>query len=240
MFIPSEGNVLMEVDFSQAELRTLAYLSQDEFLKNVYINDKDLHDEVAIELYGEDFTKEQRVMAKTINFGLAYGRTAYSIAETFDMSTEEAQELLDRWFEQKPGAAKYIKETRQEPHKGIIPKTVFGRKRRFGAIDKKNAWAIENEAINFPIQSTASDLTLLSAVRLQPLLNGKAMIVNLVHDSIVLDVPKENVAEIAKLTKSIMEETPQIYLDTEIPFKADVEIGDRWGSLKEVNVEELN
>lgn len=240
MFVPSEGNVLMEVDFSQAELRVLAYLSQDEFLKNVYIDDKDLHDEVAIELFGENFTKEQRVKSKTINFGLAYGRTAYSIAETFDMSVEEAEFLLDRWFEQKPEAAKYIKDMRQSPHKGIIPKTVFGRKRRFGAITKKNAWAIENEAINFPIQSTASDLTLLSAIRLQPKLNNRAKIVNLVHDSIVLDVPKKYVKEIAKLTKGIMEETPHIYLDTEIPFKADVEIGNRWGSLKEVTIEELD
>lgn len=69
MFIPSEGNVLMEVDYSQAELRALAYLSQDEFLKDVYISGKDLHDAVAIDMFGEDFTKEERVKAKTINFG---------------------------------------------------------------------------------------------------------------------------------------------------------------------------
>lgn len=234
IFIAPKGYKLMEADYSQAELRVLAVLSDDDFLKQVYMDGKDLHDEVSKEMFGPNFTDEQRVRAKAINFGVAYGRTAWSIAEEYSIPKEEAEELINKWFDQKPKAAKFIENARNAPRRGKTLVTPFGRKRRFGLITEKNEWLIENEAVNFPIQSTASDLTLMSAVRLHKILKktGWAHIVNLVHDSIVLEVPEENVDRVARLVKKIMEETPQIYLDTEVPFVVDVEVGDRWGSLE--------
>lgn len=141
---------------------------------------------------------------------------------------------MKTWFNTKPKVKTFLDDYKQKPSKGEPLITPFGRKRRFGAITGKNKWLVQREAINFPVQSTASDLTLLSAIRLQPKLKGRAKIINLVHDSIVLEVPKKHLNEIAKLTQKVMSETPGMYLkDADIPFTADVEVGESWGKLKE-------
>lgn len=231
-FIAPPRHVLLQADYSQAELRVLATLSGDDFLRDVYLTGKDLHDEVAREIYGPNFTKEQRVRAKAVNFGIAYGRTEYSLAKEYNMSKAEAKQLINDWFARMPKAKRYIQESRQKPRKGQIPETPFGRRRRFGLITDDNAWAIENEAVNFPIQSTASDLTLRSAIILHEKLKGKAHILNLVHDSILFEVPEDNVKEVAQIVKEVMERVPQEELKTDIPFVVDLEVGQRWGSLK--------
>ena len=227
----------MEVDYSQAELRTIAYLSGDEYMKSVYQKGSDLHDEVAKEFFGPDFTDEQRTFVKSINFGIPYGISAYSLADDLDIPEAEAQQYIDEWFAEKPKVKEFIEEYKAKPARGEILETPLGRKRRFGAITSKNKWLVEREAINFPVQSVASDMTLLSAVRLNPKLDGLAKIVNLVHDSIVIEVPEENLMEVAELTKKTMEETPEIYLDDlDVPFTADVEVGQSWGKLEELAI----
>jgi DNA polymerase-1 len=237
LFTAEEGNLLMEIDYSQAELRTIAYLSGDENMKAIYQKGSDLHDEVAKEFFGPDFTSEQRTFVKGINFGIPYGISAYSLAEDLDIPEKEAQKYIDKWFAEKPKVKKFIDEYKAKPAKGEPLETPFGRKRRFGAITSKNKWLVQREAINFPVQSVASDLTLLSAVRLNPKLDGLARIVNLVHDSIVMEVPEENVEKVGRIAKKVMEETPGLYLDNlDIPFTADVEVGKSWGKLKELDL----
>lgn len=236
LFTAEEGNVLMEVDYSQAELRTIAYLSGDEYMKSIYQKGSDLHDEVAKEFFGPDFTKEQRTFVKQINFGIPYGVSAYSLADSLDIPEKEAQAYIDKWFSEKPKVKEFIENYRQKPVKGEVLETPLGRKRRFGAITAKNKWLVQREAVNFPVQSVASDMTLLSAVRLNPRLDGLAKIVNLVHDSIVMEVPKENINKVAKIAKQTMEETPKMYIDDlDIPFVADVEVGKSWGKLEELD-----
>lgn len=227
-----DGNILIECDYSQAELRVLAELTQDDFLRNVYASGDDLHSRVAEELFGKNFTKEERTKAKGVNFGLAYGRTEYSLALEYDMSIEEAREVIKDWFIKIPTAGKFINKTRLNPIKGIETITPLGRKREFGLITNSNRKNIENEAINTPIQSIASDMTLLSGIELNEWLKqfkvGK--IVNIVHDALLIECKPENVDFIVKKTMEIMENVPKKYLNASIPFVADAEVATHWGN----------
>jgi len=235
MFQAAPGNTLLEFDYSQVELRVLAYFSNDTFLRQVYQDGRDLHDEVALALFGPGFTKEQRVRAKFVNFGIAYGRGAKSISEEFKIPIEESAEMIRGWFRRAPEAAAYIKHCREAPALGKSLSTPFGRRRRFGLVIRENLNTLQNEAVNFPIQSTASDLTLSSAINCAQQLSQQwgAMITNLIHDSILVEVSES--ADIEALSKYIvgeMEATPQRILNTDIPFVVSVAQGSRWGDLK--------
>ena len=241
IFNAAPGKILVEADYSQAELRVLAHLSGDEFLKEVYRNGRDLHDEVSIQMFGENFTKEQRMRAKAINFGIAYGRGAQSLVFEFGMSYREAQDLIDKWFEKLPTAQKYLESCERFEKKRL--ETLFGRRRRFGLIASSNLKAARNEAKNFAIQSIASDLTLLAAQALNHYFisscsHKKISIVNLVHDSILLEVDDdyEVVRYVLGLTIGCMKETAESTLKCDFPFAADAKIGYSWGTMKALPV----
>jgi DNA polymerase-1 len=240
MFQAPEGKKLVEYDYSQGELRVLATFSGDVFLKGVYRDGRDLHDEVSIALFPNwqkhtVLGNEQRIRAKFLNFGIAYGRGAKSIHEEFGMPMEEAQRMIRDWFKRAPEAAKYIEECRAAPQEGRILKTPFGRRRRFTLVTRDNLVPIQNEAVNFAIQSTLSDLTLLSAIRMRVDLfkRWEARIVNLVHDSILMEIPDDvDVDEMSEYVKGTMEALPATILHTDVPFVVDAKIGTRWGDFK--------
>lgn len=238
IFKAAKGKRLVQLDYSQAELRVLAILSNDAFLIDTYTNGRDLHDAVAEDMFGPGFTKEQRVMAKTVNFGIAYGRGASSLSETFGMSKTEAQAFIDKWFKTVPGAKTYINTQRLKPIKGEPCITYFGRKRHF-VITNDHLYHIQNEYVNTPIQSLASDLTMMSLIRIHQWIeqnNIDAKIVITVHDSIVLEVADDDeiVDKVAKECVKIMADVPRHYIQNcPVPFKADAEVGYSWGALKE-------
>lgn len=249
LFIAEPGYLLMQLDYSQAELRVLAFLSQDPWLIQVYKDDKDLHDAVATEMYGPNFDKEQRVMAKTINFGLAYGRGPGSIARTFNKTMAEANAIIDRWYKPMPYVKEWIQNRRRMADRGEPCITPFGRERHF-VLDSQNRNHVQNEYINTPIQSLASDFTMLSILQIQEYidqmeLNELVKIVATVHDSIILEV-RDNVfnseerfaVAVARELKKIMENTPTRFLGDKwnLPMKADVEIGERWGALHGIDL----
>jgi len=228
-------STLIEFDYSQVELRILTVFSKDRFLEGVFYDGRDLHDEVSIALFGANFTKEQRIRAKFLNFGIAYGRGAKSIHEEFGMPMEEAQRMIRDWFRRAPEAAQYIDESRRAPQEGRRLSTPFGRRRRFNLVTRDNLVPVQNEAVNFAIQSTASDLTLLSAIRMRSRLVKEwgAHITNLVHDSILIEVP--DIADIGAMSayvKQVMSELPQTILHTDVPFVVDASMGTRWGDFK--------
>jgi len=231
IYYAQPGCVLLEADYKSAELRTLAYISGDEFLSRVFQEGRDLHTEVSEALQIE------RIKAKTINFGIAYGRTAHSIAETFNIPHQEAQEMIDNWFERAPQARDYLFGCDKAAMRGEILTTPLGRKRRFGLISPENIDDLKNEARNFRIQSIASDMTLLSAIKLQPRIKRfGARIINLVHDSILTECPAEHQNEVAKLVIETMMATPKEVLNSKVPFEADIKVGECWGELEEIEV----
>ena len=245
LIIATPGTQLLQLDYSQAELRVLAMLSRDPALIDIYVQGKDLHDTICDMMFGEGShkDKEKRMLAKTINFGIAYGRGAGSIASAFGKTMQEAQSIIDKWFAPMPKVKEYIMNRRRMALKGEPCVTIFGRERHFVLIDSELNH-IQNEYINTPIQGTASDFTMLSLLNIYDYLTehwkGKARIVSTVHDSIIIEVEDkpEYLKEIGTKCVQIMAETPLQYVpDCPVPFVADAEIGYKWGEMKELEVE---
>lgn len=238
LFNCTPGYKLLQLDYSQAELRVLAVLSGDPWLTQVYVDGKDLHDAIATDMFGPNFNKEQRVMAKTINFGIAYGRGPGSIAQTFKKSMAEATALINRWYKPMPKVKEYINGRRAMATRGEECVTLFGRERHF-VIMNDNLNHIQNEYINTPIQSVASDLTMFSLLELDKYQRESGLdfrIVTTVHDSIILEVRDDAqlIDKVAKKCLNVMAETPKKYIpDLKVPFKADAEIGYSYGGLEE-------
>lgn len=232
------GYKLLQLDYSQAELRVLALLSKDPYLINVYVEGKDLHDAVAEEMFGPNFDKEQRVMAKTINFGIAYGRGPASLAQTFKKSMSEARGIIAKWFKPMPLVKEWIDNRKAMARRGERCVTPFGRERHF-VITNEELNHIQNEYINTPIQSIASDFTMFSLLEIDKFLRTAgldARIITTVHDSIILEVKDEKtlVDYVARNCINIMATTPSMYVpDCPVPFKADAEVGYAWGKLEE-------
>jgi len=260
IFVAPDGYVFIELDLNQAELRSLATLSGDEYLVELFNdNARNLHDEMSAFLFpgwpGEtnpDGTpnilgREQRMRAKAVNFGIPYGREAPSIAEEFDARVSEAQKWIDGWFERAPGAYKFIQRCRKAARTGETLITAFGRKKRHWIVTRENVRSLMNEASNFPHQSIASDITLTSACALmvddyvyaakRQFRNYGATIVNLVHDSMLVKCPNDpaTIQEVMALGKETMMNMQYNWGITRVPFLADAKLGNRWGSLKKAS-----
>lgn len=241
-----DGYVLMEFDYNQAELRTLAELSRDPWLMEVYEQGRKLHDEMSAFLFGKDYTDEQKVRAKAVNFGIPYGRESYSIAEEFHTTQQIAQSWIDDWFRRCPQAFKFIMACRSQAKTGKYIETPFGRRKRFHLVTYMNIKGEQNEAANFPIQSIASDLTLRGAVRANKRFQlfpeaYRPMIINLVHDSIVCEVLDDPVMKylVAAIVIGELRASPKIHLNAAVPFDADAKIGTNWGRGKEYKLSQL-
>lgn len=236
IFVAPYGKVLIEADYNQLELRLLAYFSKDPFLIECFKQGRDLHDEMSIEIFGERFTKEERVAIKGANFGIVYGRGSKSLSEEFNISISEAQFIIDRWFEKAPLAKKYVEDCEKQLISGIPFITPMGRLRRYGVITGDQPQ--KNESRNYVIQSTASDLTLLSAIDMEKELTKlDSFIVNIVHDSIIIEAPnnKQKVEKIIDLIYNTMERIPKLWLNTDIPFICNISFGFRWGEMRNKN-----
>ena len=245
LIVASPGKCLLQLDYSQAELRVLAMLSGDPALIDIYVSGKDLHDAVADMMFGPDGhkDKELRNLAKTINFGIAYGRGPGSIATKFGKSMAEARDIIDKWFKPMPKVKEFINNRRRMATRGEPCVTIFGRERHFVITDEELNH-IQNEYINTPIQGTASDFTMLSLLNIYDYLQenwqGKARLVSTVHDSIILEVDDkpEYLKEIGNACVNIMANTPLEYVpDCPVPFVADAEIGYKWGEMYKLDME---
>ena len=245
LIIATPGTRLLQLDYSQAELRVLAMLSGDPALINIYVSGQDLHDAVCDMMFGEGShkDKELRNLAKTINFGIAYGRGAGSIATKFKKSMREAQDIIDKWFAPMPKVKEFINNRRRMATRGEPCVTIFGRERHFVLTDAELNH-IQNEYINTPIQGTASDFTMLSLLNIYDYLqenwSGKARIVSTVHDSIIIEVEDkpEYLKEIGNRCIEIMANTPLEFVpDCPVPFVADAEVGYKWGEMYKLDME---
>lgn len=232
MFIAPEGYVLIEIDYSQAELRTVANRSGDPFLVDVYTHGRDLHTEVAKRL------GISRYVAKTLNFAILYGITAKMAAVRMGISVPEATDAISGWWANAPYVKRYIDWCRAHPIAGKPLVTPFGRKRRFGMVTAKNLVSLQNEAGNFPIQSIASDLLLYSAVRIDESLQAlDAWIINLIHDAMLLQVPNDPdvIDRVLRIAVNMMIDVPKIVLGDSVPFDVGIKVGKSWGDMHEIS-----
>lgn len=238
-FIPSRaGNVFVEGDFGQAELRVLCWLAQDEYLRSVF-NDptRDLFDELTPRLYGNVGSltpaerKELRIRVKAYVYGVSYGRTEYSIALEFKIPTDEAARGMNEFFKVIPATVSFRERTRLQVLQGRDLVTFFGRHRRFHLITNQNKKDVMNEALAFLPQSTASDICLDAAVELRPKLKGIGYIRNLVHDSQLVECAEKDVEEVRALMVHEMLESAKRVVGDYVAFKVDTKIGHNWGDL---------
>ncbi len=239
MFTAAPGHTLLEFDLNQAELRSLAQLSGDPELLGIYNStNRSLHNEVAEDFFGPNYTSEEKMRAKAVNFGIVYGREAPSLAEEFDITVREAQSYIDSWFSRFPEAEKFIKMCRGAPRRNQTLITCFGRKKRPGIVTRENLKDKMNESANFPHQSIASDINLRGAILVRPQLETlayTARIINLVHDSIIVEAVHEptHIAIIKSIVIPTIElVAPSIGL-TRVPFKVECKQGESWGELEE-------
>jgi len=241
-FIARPGYILLECDYSQAELRSLAALSKCEALMAIFLNDLDLHVEFSTYLFGSNFTHEEKMAAKTVNFGIPYGREAPSIAADpqlntkMDITIQKAQSWIDGWGTRFPGAWKFIQECAMAPVRNQTIVTCFGNKKRPGVVSREKLRDLQNESRNFPHQSIASNLTIRAGIELFDLLRDEydTHIINTVHDCIVMETPINlpHIFEVARVVQKKMEEIPTRFPALRIvPFKASAEVGHRWGNL---------
>lgn len=233
-FIPPKGYIILDSDYEGAELRWLACLSKCPVLLKVFLEGINLHDQTAEGIWGPNFTAQQRMRAKAVNFGIPYGREAGSFVDEFNISLEEARAMVDGWMNTYYGAAEYLRWCADAVTKGYYLQTPFGRRRRAGLVTPDSLHALQNEFRNFPIQSSSSDTTLLAAMEVKNAglwEKHDAKCINLVHDSIVdyIRADAENIMEYAKAKFDIMTTLPYRYFGYEVPFNSSVDIGFAWG-----------
>lgn len=247
------GYKLVAADFSQAELRWLGWYSNEEFLYQVYKDDRDLHTEVAIAMYGPDFTKEQRMNTKMFNFSYAYGGSEHSFAEDAGLPLALAREWVRKYDKNMPSAAIWKKSIIEAVRTKGYLMTPLGRRRRFPLITQQTFSEVRNQATNFPVQSVSSDTTLISFDRLTAEFRSDgvdAHPVLFLHDGLyfeVIDDPKiiNHVAHreqevMLEVAYEVQDRAPEISPEFEgkktMPFKVDISVGERWGSMKDIDL----
>ncbi|MHA2428847.1 MAG: DNA polymerase, partial [Candidatus Hermodarchaeia archaeon] len=228
-FTAPPGYKLIEVDYSQAELRVLACLSGEEFLQRVYREGRDLHSEVAEAMFGPNFTKEQRVQTKMFNFSYTYGGTEYSFAKDAGLSLPIAKRFVRDYNRNMPRLAAYRKEQVEFLYEHSYIETRFGRRRHFPLIVKNNKDDARKASVHQPVAGGAADLTLISGTKL---VNDHGVEVCLmVHDSILAYALEDEAEETATLIAGVMQATAMEYFP-EVPWPMepgrDIEIKDRW------------
>jgi uracil-DNA glycosylase family 4 len=232
LFLPSRDHVIIQADFSQAELRTCAKLSGDSNLLAIYRDSsRSLHKERAAAFYGETYTKEEYVKSKNINFGVTYGQSAAAFAQMYHMPQEEAQEYINSWWGEFPDLLAWTDDLKAQARKEGLVVSPFGHKRRFHLITDENVGDVEREAVNFKPQNIAAWLTISAMCELVDI---GVRVVATVHDSIVCDCPIDNLDDCALIMKQTMEKqaVEQLGWD-DIPFLVDVSYGRNWGTLED-------
>ena len=236
-----EGWVLLEADYSQLELRTAAMLSQDPDLMKVYVDGRDLHLEVAAMLFGKDpaaVLEEERFMSKALNFGILYGRSGWAISKGKEMTyaveelgmdrwtIEEAEGYIDNWMEGFPVLKAWIDDVKVRASDTRMSISPFGRRRRFFLMrgDSNTVRGMQRQAVNMPIQSLASDINLMAFSKISDTLDPDlAHPISIVHDSVLLEVREDAVADVVKQVRSIMEAPPALWHG--LPLVADIKVG---------------
>jgi DNA polymerase I len=223
-FIARPGRVLVIVDYSQAELRVVAVLANEEFLIQAYRDGRDIHGEVAEAMYGPNWTKAQRVQTKMFNFSYIYGGSEYSFAQDAGLPISEAQAFVRKYNSVMPNLAKFrVDQFRLLAEQGYV-QSPFGRRRNFEIITKMNFDEARKAAVHAPVAGTASDLTTLSACELNE--QGFEVVLT-VHDSILLEAPVEDADRIVNYVVEVMQGMGARYLP-QVTWKADAEVRDRW------------
>jgi DNA polymerase-1 len=233
-FVPRDSNyVLVSADYSQIELRLIAELSGDEELKSAFLRGEDIHRSTASKVFNVPLdlvTREQRSYAKTVNFGIIYGVSAFGLSQQTDLSQKESKELIDTYFKTYPTLQNYIQSQIEAARKTGYVETILGRRRYLKNINSANAVVRsgdERNAVNAPIQGSAADIIKIAMIRIHEQFEQKKLrskMILQVHDELVFDVLKEELDIVMPLVKHAMENAYPL----SIPLIVDAGAGENW------------
>ena len=226
-FIAPLGFVLVSADYSQIELRIIAHLSGEPKLISAFKAGLDIHEFVSQAL------GVSRRVAKVINFGVIYGMSAFGLSQTLNISHEEAQNYIDKFFAEYPVLSKYLSNILEKARKGSL-KTVFGREREFPGINSPIAsirGQVERMAINYPFQGSGADIIKLAMIKIYPKIKSlNAHLILTVHDELVFEVPETQQEKAYYLIKTMMENVVKL----KVPLVVKISVGKNWGEMKEM------
>ena len=233
-FIPSkQGMKYLSADYSQIELRIMAALSQDPNMLEAFANDIDIHAATASKIFkvpAIEISSDQRRKAKTANFGIIYGISAFGLSQRLNISRSEAKEIIDGYFEAFPKVKEYMEKSIDNARKKGFVKTLLGRKRYLLDINSANSvvrGVAERNAINAPIQGTAADIIKIAMINIYKRLNNEnlqsEMIIQ-VHDELNFEVPENEIDEMKKIVRFEMENAFRL----DVPLTVDIGVGENW------------
>jgi DNA polymerase-1 len=235
-FVAEEGKLLLSADYSQIELRLAAHMANVPALKEAFARGEDIHAATAQELFGE-VNRETRGRAKTINFSILYGISRWGLAARLEISPDEAQDMIARYYDRFPGIATYINETLERARSTGFTCTLFGRKTWFPRITASvmhERQGAERAAINAPIQGTSADIIKRAMVRMGPALEaaglpGVKMLLQ-VHDELVFEAPEKDVEQASAVIRDVMENAAAPLVHISVPLVVEVGAGKNWGA----------
>jgi len=233
-FVPDEGNFLLAADYSQIELRLAAHMADVPTLKEAFAQGEDIHARTAKEMFGE-VNRDTRAQAKTINFAILYGISRWGLAGRLEVEPDEAQAMIDTYFQRFPGIQRYIHETLETVRERGYSETLFGRKTWFPRINSKNVaerQGSERAAINAPIQGTSADIIKRAMVRMMPALDdaglGHVRMLLQVHDELVFELPEGDVAAASPIIERVMAEAAGPAVKLDVPLDIEIGTGISW------------
>ncbi|MBO5130072.1 MAG: DNA polymerase I [Oscillospiraceae bacterium] len=237
MFIPKDGHVLVDADYSQIELRVLAHIAEDENMCNAFRGGMDIHTVTASQVFGvapEEVTSLQRRHAKAVNFGIVYGISEFSLSEDIGVSRYEAKAYIENYLTNYRGVRSFMKNVVAEARERGYTETMFGRRRYIPELKSSNfniRSGAERMTLNTPIQGTAADLIKLAMIRVDKALREnypEAKLLLQVHDELIVECPEEIAADVADLVSREMENVAQL----KVPLTAEAKIGKSWYEAK--------
>lgn len=236
-FIPADGHVLLSADYSQIELRLLAHVTKDAVMLETFRQGEDIHARTARAVFKAktaEEMKEARRKAKIVNFGIAYVIGPFGLAQRVGISRHEARKVIDEYYRTYPSVKKYMDELPDLAREnGCVTRSIFGRKRCLPDLDSKGTARAraEREAVNMPMQGSASDIVKLAMLRVSEALRReklKARMILQVHDELVFDVPKKEVEKTSQTVKAAMENAVKL----DVPLVVEIGVGENWMDAK--------
>jgi DNA polymerase-1 len=235
-FVAETGNVLLAADYSQIELRLAAHMADVPSLKEAFAAGEDIHARTAMEMFGT-VDRDTRGRAKTINFAILYGISRWGLAGRLGVTPEEAQAMIDTYFQRFPGIQSYIHSTLESVRERGYSETLFGRKTWFPRINSKNPnerAGSERAAINAPIQGTSADIIKRAMARMMPALEesglGHVRMLLQVHDELVFELPEGDVAAASPVIERVMAQAARPAVELDVPLGVEIGTGASWGA----------
>jgi DNA polymerase-1 len=235
-FIAEPGHVVLSADYSQIELRLAAHICDVPQLREAFAAGADIHNMTAAELFGEA-NRDTRASAKTINFAILYGISRWGLAGRLGVTADEAQAIIDRYFDRFPGIRNYIGETLTRARETEFTTTLFGRKTHFPRIKSRiqhERQGAERAAINAPIQGSAADIIKRAMFRIYPALEAEGLtgvrMLLQVHDELVFEVPEAQVEAASAVIRDVMAHAAEPAIRLNVPLGVDIGTGPNWGA----------